>query len=136
MQPACCACSYVESLIAAEVAAGIPSTRVLLGGFSQGAALSLLAVRASDQLAGVFSLSGYLPLANASVLVSPANLGLPVLMCQGEEDDTVSHFSTTNCTVSACLSGACYPIISAQTGAFPSSCISPELKLILWFTST
>lgn len=53
----------VSSWIQTEVAAGIPSERIILGGFSQGAAMSLLSgVSMEHQLGGLAVLSGYLPL--------------------------------------------------------------------------
>lgn len=53
--------SYVHSLIAAEIAKGIPSERIILGGFSQGGAMSILSgLTAPTRLGGVFGLSCYL----------------------------------------------------------------------------
>lgn len=55
---------YICSLIDAEVASGIPLSRIVLGGFSQGCAISLvlsLASRHAGKLGGVVALSGYLP---------------------------------------------------------------------------
>merc|ERR1719411_175479 len=48
------------SLIQAEIDAGTPPERIILGGFSQGAALALAtAVKFDQQLAGCFCLSGW-----------------------------------------------------------------------------
>nr|POF15264.1 acyl-protein thioesterase 1 [Quercus suber] len=59
--------TYLESLIDACVAKGIPLQRIVLGGFSQGCAMSLLtdlvSAKYSGRLAGVVGLMGYLPLA-------------------------------------------------------------------------
>lgn len=53
----------LNQLITAEVDAGIAPERIVLGGFSQGAAMSLLAGLTSERhLAGVAVLSGWLPL--------------------------------------------------------------------------
>jgi len=55
---------YVCSLIDSEVQRGVPLHRIVLGGFSQGCAISLVTGLASEyrgQLAAVVGLSGYLP---------------------------------------------------------------------------
>jgi len=44
---------YVEELVQQEVAAGIPSHRVVVAGFSQGGAVALMALRSQLKLAGV-----------------------------------------------------------------------------------
>lgn len=53
----------IERLVHAEVESGIKSERVVVGGFSQGAALALLeGVAGKAEIGGVVVLSGYLPL--------------------------------------------------------------------------
>lgn len=53
----------IHSLINSEISKGIPSNRVVLGGFSQGGALALYSALTYDQpLAGVIALSCWLPL--------------------------------------------------------------------------
>ena len=58
--------AYLETLIDACVEAGVPPNRIVLGGFSQGCAMSLLthltSSKYSGKLAGVAGLLGYLPL--------------------------------------------------------------------------
>jgi lysophospholipase-2 len=50
-------------MIASEVAAGIPTERIIIGGFSQGGALALFSALTFPQpLAGVVALSTWLPL--------------------------------------------------------------------------
>lgn len=44
---------YVESLVAAEAAEGVPSDRVVVAGFSQGGAVAMLMLRSEKKLAGV-----------------------------------------------------------------------------------
>lgn len=57
------AAGMVHSLIAEEVAAGIPTKRIVLGGFSQGGALAIYsAFTFPEPLAGVIALSCWLPL--------------------------------------------------------------------------
>ncbi|AHG85270.1 Phospholipase/Carboxylesterase [Bibersteinia trehalosi USDA-ARS-USMARC-190] len=58
------AAAYVQSLIDDLIRQGVESKRIILGGFSQGGAISLLAgTQYLQPLAGIFCLSGYLPLA-------------------------------------------------------------------------
>ncbi|XP_056128324.1 acyl-protein thioesterase 1 isoform X3 [Rhinichthys klamathensis goyatoka] len=81
----------IKQLIDEEVKNGIPSHRIVLGGFSQGGALSLYsALTARQKLAGVVALSCWLPLRNSlsqSVVVS--NQQISVLQCHGEADPLV-----------------------------------------------
>ncbi|OWK04226.1 LYPLA1 [Cervus elaphus hippelaphus] len=57
------AAENVKALIDQEVKNGIPSNRIILGGFSQGGALSLYtALTTQQKLAGVTALSCWLPL--------------------------------------------------------------------------
>lgn len=57
------AAETVHSLIAEEVASGIPTTRIVLGGFSQGGALAMYsALTFPEPLAGIIALSAWLPM--------------------------------------------------------------------------
>lgn len=57
------AAEMVYGMIAEEVKAGIPTKRIVLGGFSQGGALALYsALTFPEPLGGVISLSSWLPL--------------------------------------------------------------------------
>jgi phospholipase/carboxylesterase len=81
----------VLALIAHEVARGIPAERIVLAGFSQGAAMTLhTAVRLPYRLAGIIALSGYLPLADRFAQErTAANLHTPVFMAHGLHDGVV-----------------------------------------------
>ncbi|GAB4821421.1 hypothetical protein N2152v2_008467 [Parachlorella kessleri] len=79
------------SLHSAVVAAGIPSERVLVGGFSQGGALALTMLRSQLRVAGILGLSSYLLLSSEKPLVSEGNLRTPVLMCHGDADQVVAY---------------------------------------------
>jgi len=78
----------VRQLIAREAGRGIPAARVVLAGFSQGAAVSLYtAPRFAEGLAGVMALSGYLPGADSfSAERVPANDATPIFMAHGQGD--------------------------------------------------
>ncbi|MEJ0087788.1 MAG: alpha/beta fold hydrolase [Pseudomonadota bacterium] len=81
----------ITALIRAENARGIPSSRILLAGFSQGGAMALhLATRFPKKLAGVIALSCYLPLAKEFASErSAANLATPIFMAHGSQDPVV-----------------------------------------------
>ena len=55
----------LELLLAREKERGIPASRIVVAGFSQGCAMALMTgLRHADKLAGIVGLSGYLPLAS------------------------------------------------------------------------
>jgi phospholipase/carboxylesterase len=81
----------VDRLINAELAAGMPSRRIILAGFSQGGAIALHAgLRFTQSLGGIIALSCYLPLRQRiGNDVAQANYETPVFMCHGREDVVV-----------------------------------------------
>ncbi|MBD8657266.1 alpha/beta hydrolase [Oxalobacteraceae sp. CFBP 13730] len=81
----------VEALIAREKARGIPASRIILAGFSQGCAMTLqTGLRHPEKLAGMLCLSGYLPLASvAGAERSEASLATPIFMAHGVQDPVV-----------------------------------------------
>ncbi|MDI3381399.1 alpha/beta hydrolase [Xenophilus aerolatus] len=81
----------IEALIAAEAARGIPASRVVLAGFSQGCAMALLTgLRHRERLAGIAGMSGYLPLAALTAAeAGAANRGTPIFLAHGTQDDIV-----------------------------------------------
>jgi phospholipase/carboxylesterase len=82
----------VEALLAREKERGIPAGRIVLAGFSQGCAMALLAgLRHKERLAGIAGLSGYLPLAQSTVIErSDANALTPIFMGHGLQDNVVA----------------------------------------------
>ena len=83
--------AQVESLIAEEHARGVPSSNIVLAGFSQGGAIALQAgVRHAEPLAGIMALSTWLPLHDQlATEASAANKATPILMAHGTYDDIV-----------------------------------------------
>ncbi len=82
----------VQALIDREASRGVPPSRTVLIGFSQGCAMALLTgLRAPQRLAGVAGLSGYLPLAASTAAErSEANRGLPLFLAHGRFDPMVA----------------------------------------------
>ncbi len=80
--------AQIRRLIAREVERGIPANRIVLAGFSQGAAVSLYtAVRLPEGLAGVMALSSYFPRESSfSAERAPANNSTPIFMAHGQGD--------------------------------------------------
>ena len=83
--------AQVQALIDREVARGVPASRVVLMGFSQGCAMTLLSgLRAPQRLAGLVALSGYLPLPDTTAAErSAANADVPIFMGHGTQDEMV-----------------------------------------------
>ncbi|WP_308924323.1 alpha/beta hydrolase [Janthinobacterium sp. J1-1] len=84
--------AQIEALIAREKARGIPASRIILAGFSQGCAMTLqTGLRHPEQLAGLMCLSGYLPLADKTAAErTPASLQTPIFMAHGTADPVVA----------------------------------------------
>jgi phospholipase/carboxylesterase len=83
----------VQALIDREVERGIAPERIVLTGFSQGCAMTLLAgLRAPQRLAGLVGLSGYLPLSSTTAAErSEANRNTPIFLAHGLFDPVVPH---------------------------------------------
>ena len=83
----------IEELIARQVDRGVPSSRIVLAGFSQGAAMALFTgLRHAAPLAGILALSGYLPLHESlAAEASVANQRVEILQAHGQHDDVVPY---------------------------------------------
>uniref|UniRef100_A0A1S4LL44 palmitoyl-protein hydrolase n=1 Tax=Ixodes scapularis TaxID=6945 RepID=A0A1S4LL44_IXOSC len=80
----------IHRLIAEEEKAGIPTERILIGGFSMGGALALYSgLRYPKTLGGILGLSCWLPLFKHFPSAAIGNKDTPVLLCHGESDDLV-----------------------------------------------
>lgn len=87
--------AYFHSLIQDEVSSGISSERIVLGGFSQGGAMSIFSgLTAPVKLGGIIGLSSWL-LLNQMVKEHASkdniNRATPILMGQGTEDPLVRY---------------------------------------------
>ncbi|KAJ2801956.1 hypothetical protein H4R21_002605 [Coemansia helicoidea] len=81
----------LNELVRAEIDAGIPAGRIVLGGFSQGGAMALFAGLQSElQLAGLAVLSGYLPVRERLLArATDASKRVPVFQGHGSADEVV-----------------------------------------------
>lgn len=83
--------ALVEALIESETARGIPASRIVLAGFSQGCAMTFMAgLRHKQRLGGLLGMSGYLPLADKTAAErSTANAGVPIFQAHGSADPVI-----------------------------------------------
>jgi len=81
----------IEELIVRENTRGIPSSRIVLAGFSQGGVLALqTGLRQSKALAGLMALSSYLPMSPMiEVERNAASNSVPIFMGHGITDNIV-----------------------------------------------
>jgi phospholipase/carboxylesterase len=81
----------IDALIAKEAARGMPASRVVLAGFSQGGVIALqTGLRHPKTLAGVMSLSAYLPLSSTVEQErNAANQDTPIFIGHGMADNVV-----------------------------------------------
>ena len=83
--------ALVEGLIAKEKARGVAANRIVLAGFSQGCAMTLMTgLRHDERLAGLVGLSGYLPLAaKVEAERHTANRDVPIFLAHGTADPVI-----------------------------------------------
>lgn len=115
------AVSHVRTLIEQEVAAGIPLSRIVVGGFSQGGHVAYKAALTHPQpLAGCIALSTWLEPSLKDV--PPANLQLPLFVGHGSVDNLIPPVIAT--TTQEVLEGmGCTNIeFHMYTGMGHSSC--------------
>lgn len=83
----------IQSLVEKEVASGIPSDRIIVGGFSQGGVISILTgLMSPTPLAGVVCLSAFLPLKDKiKQLQGPHASQLKIFWGHGTDDPIVQY---------------------------------------------
>lgn len=82
----------IEQLIEQEVERGVPTSNIILAGFSQGGAIALFtALYSTHQVGGVLALSTYLPL-QPDVLpkIEDKHRLIPIFMAHGTKDDVIA----------------------------------------------
>lgn len=62
---------------------GVNKSRIIIGGFSQGAAISTYTGLKNQSIGGILSLSGYLPLFEEFKKEELQNIQIPFLCCHG-----------------------------------------------------
>jgi phospholipase/carboxylesterase len=84
--------ALVDALIENEVARGIPASRIVLAGFSQGCAMTFMTgLRYPQRLAGLLGMSGYLPVAATTAAQrSAANADVPIFQAHGTFDPVIA----------------------------------------------
>jgi phospholipase/carboxylesterase len=81
----------VEALIAREKQRGVPASRLVLAGFSQGGAMALqTGLRHPERLAGIMALSCFLPLADqVASEAATASRDVPIFLAHGTHDPVI-----------------------------------------------
>jgi len=81
----------VAALIRRERERGVAAGRIVLMGFSQGCAMTLMTgLRHDEKLAGLVGLSGYLPLAATTAAERhAANVATPIFLAHGVQDTVI-----------------------------------------------
>ncbi|TFJ84850.1 hypothetical protein NSK_003882 [Nannochloropsis salina CCMP1776] len=83
----------IARIVQGEVEAGVPADKIVLGGFSQGGAVTLhLALRSEVRLGGAVILSGWLPLkADYPAALTEVGKAMPYFHGHGDADGIVRH---------------------------------------------
>ncbi|THV08198.1 lysophospholipase I [Dendrothele bispora CBS 962.96] len=80
----------LSQIVRKEIELGVPSTRIVIGGFSQGSTISLLAGLTQDlNVRGVVTLSGWVPLQHKFKGLSQAALSTSIFWGQGSNDPII-----------------------------------------------
>ncbi|KAJ2457747.1 hypothetical protein GGF42_002494 [Coemansia sp. RSA 2424] len=83
----------INELIKSEIDSGIPANRIVLGGFSQGGAMTLFTGLQSEyRFAGLAVLSGYLPIRDRIMArATDASKSVPIFEAHGTADEVVLY---------------------------------------------
>jgi len=116
----------VRELIEHEVSRGVPASRIILAGFSQGGAMALhVGLRYEQKLAGIMALSAYLLFPERlEAEFSQANAETPVFVGHGTQDPVVPLFLGQG--VRAALQTGAWPV-EWHTYPIPHSVSQPEI---------
>ena len=127
---------YFRKLVQDEVDSGIPSNRVVLGGFSQGGAVALFSGLTSlVKLAGIIGMSTYLPLTlklESTYIPKPAaanvNAQVPIILCHGTADPVLPF--QLGCLSRDHLVRMGYPVEWKEYAGMPHSAVPEELDAV------
>ena len=122
----------IRQLILRENQRGIPTSRIVLAGFSQGGAIAYTtALTHPERLAGIIALSTYIPSqALIESELSPAHAGLPIFAAHGTEDDVVAP--ELGIRARDYLIGKGYPVSWREYPMPHSLCIEEVLDIGEW----
>ncbi|MEP1385818.1 MAG: carboxylesterase [Paraglaciecola sp.] len=83
--------AQIEALIEAEISNGIPASKIVLAGFSQGGVIAAhLGTRYKNSLAGIMMLSTYMSESETlAAEASDANKATPIFVAHGTQDEVV-----------------------------------------------
>jgi len=80
--------AIINEEISKQMKQGFASSQIVLAGFSQGGAMALYTgLTCNEPLAGILSMSGYLPL--IASIKSTQSTTVPIMMTRGTQDDVV-----------------------------------------------
>jgi S-(hydroxymethyl)glutathione dehydrogenase/alcohol dehydrogenase len=120
----------VHAAVDKLVADGVPAERIIVGGFSQGAATATLATYAyGKKLGGCLNLSGWLPEAK-TFACGAANTATPIFWGHGAKDAVVAF--ENQAAGAAALAALGVPVVSRQYG-FEHDSSEAEFDDVLWF---
>jgi len=116
----------IEALIASEISRGIPASKIILAGFSQGGAMALhVGLRYPEKLAGIMALSAYLLFPERLQSDhSKANSETPVFVGHGTQDEVVPLFLGE--AVRSALQAGSWPV-EWHSYPVPHSVSQPEI---------
>lgn len=86
--------AYIQDLVKTELSSNpdLSSTKIVVGGFSQGGACALMSLRWADiQLGGCVGLSTYVPLSTKKPIISDINKQTPIFIGHGDVDQVVAY---------------------------------------------
>jgi len=117
----------IRELIEHELSHGIPASRIILAGFSQGGAMALhVGLRYEQELAGIMALSAYLLFPERlEGELSTANAETPVFIGHGTQDPVVPFFLGQ--AVRSALQAGSWPV-EWHTYPIPHSVSQPEIE--------
>ncbi len=124
--------TLIQELIAEQIDLGIPSSRIVIAGFSQGGAIALqTGLRYPQPLAGIMALSTYLPLADLlSDEIHSANRQIPIFIAHGDHDNILPlHFAEIT---QQQLSTLDYPVEYHVYEMDHSVCMEETIDIGLW----
>jgi len=125
----------IQMLIDREMMQGVKADRIILAGFSQGAAMALhVGLRQEKPLAGIMALSGYLLLPKETENFTSAGKATPVFMAHGINDPVV-NFALGDASHRKLEAAGC--AVAWHTYPMEHQVCSQEIKQIgNWITTT